>query len=112
MSIFSLAKGGKEHEVFEMRMLGGEVLNSYISRIITAQTKATEPCIYKQNLIYHTLCIVLSLSRNKSHSNISMSFFQKDECPKISAPSLTCPMREQQRWVTAGADICNCKMLL
>ena len=29
MSIFSLVKGGKEHEVFEMRMLGGEVLNSY-----------------------------------------------------------------------------------
>ena len=29
MSIFSLGKGGKEHEVFEMRMFGGEVLNSY-----------------------------------------------------------------------------------
>ena len=29
MSIFSLVKGGKEHGVFEMRMLGGEVLNSY-----------------------------------------------------------------------------------
>ena len=31
MSIFSLVKGGKEHEVFEMRMFGGEVLNSYIT---------------------------------------------------------------------------------
>ena len=29
MSIFSLAKGGKEHGVFEMRIFGGEILNSY-----------------------------------------------------------------------------------
>ena len=29
MSIFSLVKGGKEHEVFEMRMCGWGVLNSY-----------------------------------------------------------------------------------
>ena len=29
MSIFSLVKGGKEHGVFERRMFGGEVLNSY-----------------------------------------------------------------------------------
>ena len=32
MSIFSLVKGGKEHGVFEMRMFGGVVLNSYINR--------------------------------------------------------------------------------
>ena len=30
MSIFSLVKGGKEHGVFEMRIFGGEVLNSYL----------------------------------------------------------------------------------
>ena len=30
MSIFSLVKGEKEHGVFEMRMFGGEVMNSYI----------------------------------------------------------------------------------
>ena len=29
MSIFSLVKGGKEHEVFEMRMCERGVLNSY-----------------------------------------------------------------------------------
>ena len=29
MSIFSLVKGGKEHGVFEMRMFGGDILNSY-----------------------------------------------------------------------------------
>ena len=28
MSIFSLVKGGKGHEVSEMRMCGGDVLNS------------------------------------------------------------------------------------
>ncbi len=28
MSIFSLAKGEKEHKVFKMRMNGGEFLNS------------------------------------------------------------------------------------
>ena len=32
MSIFSLVRGGKEHEVFEMRIFGGEVLNSYSVR--------------------------------------------------------------------------------
>ena len=31
MSIFILVKGEKEHGVFEMRMFGGEVLNSYES---------------------------------------------------------------------------------
>ena len=30
MSIFSLVKGGKEHEVFEMRMWERERLNSYV----------------------------------------------------------------------------------
>ena len=29
MSIFSLIKGGKEHGVFEVRMFGGDILNSY-----------------------------------------------------------------------------------
>lgn len=31
MSIFSLAKGEKEHKVFKMRMNGGEFLNSCAS---------------------------------------------------------------------------------
>ena len=31
MSIFSLAKGEKEHEVFEMRMWRRGVLNSYVN---------------------------------------------------------------------------------
>ena len=48
MSIFSLVKGGKEHEVFEMRMCGrGGDLNSYV------QTRMCKPKSPKHSQSYH-----------------------------------------------------------
>ena len=40
MSIFSLVKGEKEHEVFEMRMCGEGFLNSYNNSFIVSTTFA------------------------------------------------------------------------
>ena len=42
MSIFSLVKGGKEHEVFEMRMCGGGDLNSYEKKKIKGSQSPNE----------------------------------------------------------------------